>query len=62
MRSWLNEVPVVDFVDLAPEADTAGFIGLQVHGVGARVDPLEVRWRRLRLRELAPPEIGQPSR
>lgn len=62
MRSWLDEVPVVDFVDLAPEADTAGFIGLQVHGVGARVDPLEVRWRRLRLRELAPPEIGQPSR
>jgi hypothetical protein len=62
LRSWLNEVPVVDFVDLAPEADTSGFIGLQVHGVGARVDPLEVRWRRLRLRELAPPEIGQPSR
>jgi hypothetical protein len=62
IRTWLNEVPVVDFVDLAPEADASGFIGLQVHGVGARVDPLEVRWRRLRLRELAPPEIGQPSR
>ncbi|MGA0173373.1 MAG: 3-keto-disaccharide hydrolase [Phycisphaerales bacterium] len=50
VRSWLNEVPVVDFVDLAPEADASGFIGLQVHGVGARVDPLEVRWRNVRIR------------
>ena len=30
----------------------AGFIGLQVHGVGNREDPLEIRWRHLRLREL----------
>jgi hypothetical protein len=32
--------------DLRPE----GFIALQVHGVGDRQDPLEVRWRNLRIR------------
>lgn len=51
IRTWLNGVPVVDFVDDAPEAESTGFIGLQVHGVGAREDPLEVRWRGLRIRE-----------
>jgi hypothetical protein len=50
IRTWLNDVPVVDFVDDAPEAEASGFIGLQVHGVGARVDPLEVRWRKMRIR------------
>lgn len=52
VRTWLNKVPVVDHVDLAPEMDASGFIGLQVHGVGARAEPLEVRWRNLRLREI----------
>ena len=32
-----------------------GFIGLQVHGVGGRKDPLEVRWRDLRIKVLEEP-------
>jgi hypothetical protein len=49
IRTWINGVPVADLID---EADGAGFIGLQVHGVGGRADPLTVRWRNLRIREL----------
>ncbi len=54
VRTWLNDVPAIDFVDLALEMDASGFIALQVHGVGSRVEPLEVRWRNLRLRAIAP--------
>ncbi len=53
VRTWLNDVPVIDHVDLSPEMDASGFIGLQVHGVGSRAEPLEVRWRNLRLGEIA---------
>lgn len=49
IQTWVNEVQVTDLRD----AMTArGFIGLQVHGVGDRTDPLTVKWRNLRLREL----------
>ncbi len=49
--TWLNGTPVVtDFHDsLTPD----GFIALQVHGVGERRDPLEVRWRNIRVREFS---------
>lgn len=47
-RTWLNEVPVSVLWDgLSPR----GFFGLQVHGVGDRVEPLTVRWRDVRVRE-----------
>jgi hypothetical protein len=29
-----------------------GLIALQVHGVGKREEPLEVRWRNIRIQEL----------
>jgi len=29
-----------------------GFIGLQVHALGKRTEPLEVRFRHLRIKEL----------
>lgn len=49
IRTWINGVPAADLTDgMTP----AGFIALQVHGVGDRTDPLEVRWRNLRLQEL----------
>lgn len=50
-NTWLNGVPaVVDFKDsMTPE----GFIGLQVHSVGARKAPLEVRWRNIKLIDLS---------
>jgi len=61
IRTWLNEVPVVDFVDDAPQAEASGFIGLQVHGVGDRTEPLEVRWRNLRLRTPRPDPLRDES-
>ncbi len=49
IRTWLNDVPAAELED---DLTPAGFIGLQVHGVGAEERPLEVRWRNVRLREL----------
>lgn len=49
IRTWLNDVPAADLKDsMTPK----GFIALQVHGVGNRTEPLEVRWRNIRIREL----------
>ena len=50
IRTWLNGEPRADFRD---DWTPAGFIALQVHGVGPREDPLQVRWRQLQLRPLA---------
>ncbi len=49
LRTWLNGVPAADLKDAMTPA---GFIALQVHGVGDRTEPLEIRWRRLVIREL----------
>jgi uncharacterized protein YceK len=49
IQTWLNGVAAADLVD---DVSSSGFIALQVHGVGARTDPLRVRWRNIRLREL----------
>ena len=49
IKTWLNDVPAADLKDgLTP----SGFIALQVHGVGDKRDPLEVRWRNIRIQEL----------
>jgi hypothetical protein len=48
LKTFINDVPAADIKDgLTPK----GFIGLQVHGVGAREEPLEVRWRNIRIQE-----------
>lgn len=49
IQTWVNEVKVTDLTD---DMTQRGFIGLQVHGVGKRTDPLQVRWRNIRIREL----------
>lgn len=49
IKTWLNGVPAADLKDAATPA---GFIALQVHGVGDRQEPLEVRFRNIRLKEL----------
>ena len=51
VRTWINGIPAADIHD---ESSRRGHIALQVHDVGAETDPLEVRWRRLRIRELSP--------
>lgn len=48
--TFVNGVRAADLVD----GETAkGFIALQVHGVGKREDPLQVRYRNVRIHELA---------
>jgi hypothetical protein len=49
IKTWLNGVPAADMQD---SVTPSGFIGLQVHGVGARTEPLEIRFRNLRIKEL----------
>ena len=49
IKTWINDVPAVDLKDsLTPK----GVIALQVHGVGKREDPLDVRWRNIKIQEL----------
>lgn len=49
IKTWINGVHAVTVKD---SVDPKGFIGLQVHGVGKKEDPLEVRWRNIKLVEL----------
>jgi hypothetical protein len=53
VRSWVNGIPCADFED---DLDSSGFIGLQVHTLGAKdgAGPYQVRWRNIRIRELKP--------
>lgn len=50
IKTWINDVPAADLTD---SVTPKGLIALQVHGVGARTEPLEVRWRNIRIQELA---------
>jgi len=49
LKTWLNGVAAADLVD---SMTLRGFIGLQVHGVGKRTEPLSVSWRRLQIKDL----------
>lgn len=47
IKTWLNGVPAADLKD---SVTSSGFIGLQVHGVGNQEEPLEVRFRKIRIK------------
>ncbi len=48
IKTWINDVPAADLKDsMTPN----GFIALQVHGVGKKTEPLEVRWRNIRIKQ-----------
>ena len=49
IQTWINGVPAADFHD---DLTLKGFIALQVHGVGDRKEPMEIRWRDIKIREL----------
>jgi hypothetical protein len=49
IKTFINGVPAVDLKD---NWTPKGVIALQVHGVGQREEPLEVRWRNIRIKEL----------
>lgn len=49
IKTWINGVAAADLKD---SMTPAGFIALQVHGIGKRTVELEVRFRKVRLKEL----------
>ena len=51
VRTWINGVPAATLFDAVR---LRGHIGFQVHGVGELAEPLEVRFRDIRLRPLQP--------
>jgi len=53
LRTWVNDVPVSDLTD---GVTRSGFIGFQVHQ--AKEAGLVVKWRDVRLKELAPVKTG----
>ena len=53
LRTWVNDVSVSDLVDGMARS---GFIGFQVHQ--AKEAGLAVKWRNIRLKELAPVKTG----
>ena len=54
IQTWINGEQVSDLTHEEKfKSHPKGFIGLQVHGVGAGQGPYEVRWRNLKIREIA---------
>jgi hypothetical protein len=53
IQTWINGVPAADFTDKDEKGfSPKGLIALQVHGVGNKTEPREVRWRNIKLTEL----------
>ncbi|MDB4712962.1 DUF1080 domain-containing protein [bacterium] len=53
IKVWINGNLISDLThDEKFKSHPKGFIGLQVHGVGKKKGPFEVRWRKLKLKEL----------
>jgi hypothetical protein len=50
IKTWVNGGPVADLTD--DKASKEGIIGLQVHGVGGRAEPMYVSWRNIKIRTL----------
>ena len=48
LQTWINDVPIADLHD---DMTATGFIGLQVHSYRG-AEPVEVRWRNIRIREI----------
>lgn len=49
IKTWINDVPAADLKDgVTPK----GFIALQVHNVPDNTDPMEVRWRKIRIKAI----------
>jgi len=51
IQTWINGKLVEDMTD--PLSHLSGFIGLQVHGIGADQGPFQVKWRKIEIRDLA---------
>lgn len=54
IQTWINGEPISDLThEERYQSHPKGFIGLQVHGIGAGQGPFRVRWRNLKLRDLS---------
>ncbi len=54
IKVWINDQLISDLTDEAKlKSHPKGFIGLQVHGIGAGQGPFQVAWRNLKIREIA---------
>lgn len=49
IQTWINGSPAASLFDAL---DVQGYLGFQVHGVGAEEEPMEVRFANLKVREL----------
>lgn len=58
IQVWTNGVKTTDFRD---DMTRTGFVALQVHGVGARQDPLTVSWRNIRIKDFGDPVKEVPE-
>ncbi len=59
IKVWINDELVSDLTHKGMYAShPRGFIGLQVHSIGAGAGPFEVRWRDIRIREVRSKEAG----
>ena len=53
IKVWINDELISDLTDEAKwKSHPKGFIGLQVHGIRRGTGPYEVRWRKIRIKEL----------
>ena len=53
IQVWINGTQISDLTDEEKlKSHPKGFIGLQVHGIGKKSGPFEVRWRNLEIIEL----------
>ncbi|MCW5941539.1 MAG: DUF1080 domain-containing protein [Fimbriimonadaceae bacterium] len=57
LQTWINGKPVADLRD---DLTRTGFVALQVHAVST-AEPLEVRWRNLRLKDYGIPTLSPPK-
>lgn len=59
IKVWINGALISDLThEKRYESHPRGFIGLQVHSIGRRQGPFDVRWRNIRLREIRGKEAG----
>ncbi|MCC6124182.1 MAG: DUF1080 domain-containing protein [Pirellulales bacterium] len=49
IKTWINGIPAADLKDFMTPA---GFIALQVHGVGKKTEPLKIYFKNIRIKEL----------
>ena len=53
IKVWINDELISDLNDEAKlKSHPKGFIGLQVHSIGRGQGPYEVRWRKIKIKEL----------